>query len=88
LVPFNQPARSLELLDRFLSNTTFVDLEIPRLEFTDPSMEVAWRNISTGVRTGLIVMVLTITMLSGFGLYAIVTRVGSRHQYNKVSSNT
>jgi hypothetical protein len=61
LVPFNQPARSLELLDRFLSNTSFVDVEIPRLEFADPSMEDAWRDISTGVRTGVVVMALTIT---------------------------
>lgn len=88
LVPFNQPARSLELLERFLSNTTFMDLEIPRLEFTNLSIEDAWRDSSTGVRTGLIVMILTVTMLSGFGLYSIVARVGGRYQYSKLPSNT
>ena len=85
LVPYNLPARSLQLLERFLTNSTFMDIEIPRLELNDSPVDELKETIAFG-RAGVFVLGFLAAIVAGVCMYAIVTRSCQRNQYSKVSS--
>ena len=88
LLPYNQPARALQLLERFLSNTSFVDLEIPRLEFADTSVaEEKWHERMEG-RMRILVVGFVAFLIICVGIYATVSHSRRRQEYSTVSSES
>lgn len=85
LVPYNLPARSLQLLERFLTNTSFVDVEIPRLEGMNISSD-EWHNTLVAGPARVFVLGFLAALVSGVCVYAIATRACRRQQYIKVPS--
>jgi carboxypeptidase C (cathepsin A) len=86
LVPHNQPARSLELLRRFLSNTTFVDKEIPRITSPELQHTMTHTPVAEGRRrAGTLILGVIALFLAVVGGYEAYAR-SKRRSYAAVSS--
>lgn len=82
LVPFNQPARSQQLFEKFVSNTSFIDVEIPRLFLPEDAITT-----DADVNRSSIWIVGLVGLVAGIGIGWMTARNNRRTSYAPVQSS-